>query len=469
MSRLGHPKTTVRWRLTVLYGALFLVSGAALLAITYTLVDHATITNGPFRSLAVQAPAPASSGAPGSGGAPVQGGLGASARANFRHVQATGPATLRPTRGLPPAIAKLVKSQQGRIAIVTAGSFQRVSDLHQLVIESSIALAVMALISGALGWVVAGRVLSPLRTITDTTQRISEANLHERLALTGPRDELRRLAETIDALLGRLERAFDAQRRFVANASHELRTPLTAIRALLEMVMSDRDPTVETFREACAQVLQESAQQEQLIDALLALAQGQRGVDRPVPLDLSEIAGQVMRTHEAEAAVTGVEIHAALDPATVSGDRRLIERLIANLVENALRHNVSEGTVAVRTSSDARTATVSVSNSGPNVPGEEIDRLIQPFQRLAADRVGYREGLGLGLSIVAAIADAHGATLDIEPRAEGGLAIDVRFPAAPPKSSRTGGSAFGASSTTSTPASTRMPGQPQRGRLHEHA
>jgi signal transduction histidine kinase len=472
-SRLRHPKTTVRWRLTLLYGGLFLVSGAALLAITYTLVDHATVTNGPFRGLMVQAPATGSSGATASGGAPASGGSGLGPRTNFQHAptvagqglsRATrslpreqafgGPAAVR---SLPPQIQRLLWSQQGRIAIVTAGSFQRVSDLHQLVIESSIALAVMALISGALGWVVAGRVLSPLRTITDTTQRISEANLHERLALSGPHDELRRLAETIDALLGRLERAFDAQRRFVANASHELRTPLTAVRALLEMMMSDRDATVESFRETCAEVLQESAQQEQLIDALLALAQGQRGVDRPAPLDLAEIAGQVMRAHEAEAAVRGVETVAALDVTPVAGDRRLIERLIANLVENALRHNVAYGAVHVGTYTEGRTATLSVSNSGPNVPAEEVDRLLQPFQRLAADRVGERDGFGLGLSIVAAIADAHGAALDIDPRAEGGLDVDVRFPAAPQKSSGSGpgGSAFGASTTTSDPASTR--------------
>jgi signal transduction histidine kinase len=447
MSRLRHPKTTVRWRLTLLYGGLFLVCGAALLAITYELVDHATVTNGPFRGLAVQARAPAS------------GGAGFGAHADVTHLRSASGPTQLTAKGLPSPLATLIKSQQGRIAIVTAGSFQRVSDLHQLVIESSIALAVMALISGALGWVVAGHVLSPLRTITDTTQRISAANLHERLALSGPRDELRRLAETIDALLGRLERAFDAQRRFVANASHELRTPLTAIRALLEMVISDPNATVATFRETCVQVLQESAQQEQLIDALLALAQGQRGIDRPVPLELAEIAGQVMRTHETEAAVAGVSVETELTPTATTGDRRLIERLIGNLVQNALRHNVPGGSVKVRTHTDDWIATLSVSNTGPNVPAEEIDRLLQPFQRLAADRVGRHEGLGLGLSIVAAIVDAHGATLDIDPRADGGLDVDVRFPATPQNSTRAeaGGSALGASRITSNPASTGSP------------
>ena len=187
---------------------------------------------------------------------------------------------------MPPRLQKLLESPSGRRVILNVQSGQRISDLHQLVIESSIALAIMAIISGALGWVVAGRVLAPLRTMTAATQQMSEVNLHERLAIQGPPDELRQLADTIDGLLERLEGAFDAQRRFVANASHELRTPLTTVRALLEMVLSDPRATVGTFRTTCRQVLEESAQQEQLIDALLALAQGQRGIDSRESIDL---------------------------------------------------------------------------------------------------------------------------------------------------------------------------------------
>jgi signal transduction histidine kinase len=252
--RLRHPKTTVRWRLTVLYGGLFLVCGAALLAITYTLVDHATVT--PFRTFVNRDQ------------------LSRSAPPNFDRATTIRGLAHPPQSRLPEPIQKLLKTRDGRLAILTLGSAQRISDLHQLVIESSIALAIMAIISGALGWMVAGRVLAPLRTMTAATQQMTEANLHERLAMTGPPDELRQLADTIDGLLGRLEGAFDAQRRFVANASHELRTPLTAVRALLEMVLSDPRATVGTFRTTCRQVLEESARQEQLIDALLALAQG---------------------------------------------------------------------------------------------------------------------------------------------------------------------------------------------------
>jgi signal transduction histidine kinase len=304
---------------------------------------------------------------------------------------------------------------------------QRISDLHQLVIESSIALAIMAIISAALGWVVAGRVLAPLRTMTAATQQMSEANLHERLAMQGPRDELRQLADTIDGLLGRLEGAFDAQRRFVANASHELRTPLTAVRALLEMILSDPRATVGTFRTTCKQVLEESAQQEQLIDALLALAHGQRGIDAREPIDLSVLVRDVVDAQDAEASARGVRIDASLEPGWISGDRRLIERLVSNLVDNAIRHNDPGGTAAVTVRARAGGVELSVSNTGPVVPADEVDRLLQPFQRLGGDRVGRRDGLGLGLSIVAAIADTHDAALAVVPGREGGLEVSVRL------------------------------------------
>jgi signal transduction histidine kinase len=408
--RLRHPKTTVRWRLTLLYGGLFLTSGAALLAITYTLVDHATLTHAPFRQQFIRGVAAA-------------------------NIPATGPRQvhlrtfIRAAPGKVPAqVVRLLRTKPGQIAVAFVGSGQRIADLHQLVIESVIALAIMAVISAALGWLVSGRVLLPLRTMTATTRQISEANLHQRLAMQGPRDELKLLADTIDGLLGRLEGAFDAQRRFVANASHELRTPLTAARALLEMVISDPHATVETFRATCEQVLEEGAQQEQLIDALLALAHGQRGIDRPQTVDLTAIASHVLLTHGPDAAARGVQLDVALEPALVSGDRRLIELLTANLVDNALRHNVRNGRVQVKVGTQAGQATLAVANTGLLVPADEIERLLAPFQRLAADRVGNGDGLGLGLSIVAAIANAHEAALDVHPGPTGGLAIEVRFP-----------------------------------------
>ncbi len=410
--RLRQPKTTVRWRLTLLYGGLFLVCGAALLAITYTLVDHATVSNTPFR-FAI--------------------GGGAATRPSppkFQHVPVR--AAARPPSGtFPKPIQKLLSTPSGRRAILSVGSVQRISDLHQLVIESSIALAIMTIISAALGWVVAGRVLAPLRTMTGATQQISETNLHERLAMAGPPDELRQLADTIDGLLGRLEGAFDAQRRFVANASHELRTPLTAVRALLEMVLSDPRATVGTFRTTCRQVLEESEQQEQLIDALLALAQGQRGVDNRERIDLAAIVGDVLRAQEVKATGRDIHVDASVEPAPIAGDRRLIGRLVSNLVDNALRHNVPGGTARIVVRARASDVDLAVINTGPVVPAAEVDRLLQPFQRLTRDRVGHGEGLGLGLSIVAAIANAHDAALEVKPGADGGLEISVRFERAP--------------------------------------
>ena len=419
-ARLRQPRTTVRWRLTLLYGGLFLVCGAALLAITYTLVEHATVTNTPF-NFGIQA-----AGAAGPGTyVPARRSPGALPRKSFVRTPPAQHEAVKQT--LPPPIQRLLKTASGRRVVLSVGSVQRISDLHQLVIESSVALAIMALISAGLGWVVAGRVLAPLRTMTGATQQISEANLHERLSMQGPRDELKQLADTIDGLLGRLEGAFDAQRRFVANASHELRTPLTTVRALLELILSDPKATVATFRTTCQQVLDESAQQEQLIDALLALAHGERGVDTREPIDLAAIAGEALAAREAEAAARGVRLEVSLEPGLVSGDRRLIERLVSNLVDNALRHNMPGGTARVAVRDDAGEVELAIANTGPVVPSDEVERLLQPFQRLAGDRVGHGDGLGLGLSIVAAIATAHQGMLDVRPGACGGLEVSVRF------------------------------------------
>jgi signal transduction histidine kinase len=415
--RLRHPKTTVRWRLTLLYGGLFLVSGAALLAITYTLVSHATVQpSGPRALLGKGASRPFQV---------------PSGKNNFLHLPHYVHAPARPRKALTQLRKALLNTSSGRAVVVSVGSNQRISDLHQLIEESAIALGIMAILSGLLGWLVAGRVLRPLRTMTTTAQQISEANLHERLAMQGPRDELRQLADTIDGLLARLEAAFDAQRRFVANASHELRTPLTTARALLEMVMSDPRATVQTFRATCEQVLEEGEQQEQLIDALLALAHGQRGIDRRHLVDLEEVARAVVDAHETEIVVRGLTLELSLKRAAILGDRRLVERLVSNLVENAIRHNVPEGTVRLRVDTTHGSAALGISNTGPVVPAADVERLLQPFQRLGADRVGHRDGVGLGLSIVAAIADAHDAKLAVRPCAAGGLDVEVRFPLAP--------------------------------------
>ena len=264
--------------------------------------------------------------------------------------------------------------------------------------------------------------------MTATTQQISETNLNERLAMAGPPDELRRLADTIDGLLERMEGAFDAQRQFVANASHELRTPLTAVRALLEMVLTDPNATVATYRRSAEQVLEESEQQERLIDALLALASSQRGLERREEVDLAALAGRLVGSRKLDAAARGVQISAELEPTVVGGDTRLLERMASNLLDNAIRHNLADGTARVRVSAASGVPRLTVVNTGPQIPPDEMARLMQPFQRLAADRTGHGEGLGLGLSIVSAIADAHDATLTLNPLPDGGLHASVSFP-----------------------------------------
>jgi signal transduction histidine kinase len=377
MRRLPSP--TVRLRLTLLYGALFLISGAALLAITYFLFQRSTGIN-----LIVPSNEPEN--------------LSAQALHSVK-VKA---------EGLDRAHA---------------------DSLHQLLTQSGIALAIMTVISIAAGWLVAGRVLRPLRAMTVATRRISERNLHERLAIPGPRDELKDLADTVDDLLARLETAFGAQRRFVANAAHELRTPLTLWHALLEETLTDPDATIDTFRKTSRRLLVLGQEQERLLEALLTLASSERGLAHREPFDLAAIVDAVLRDPSPEAATLGLQIDTDLDPAPTTGDAALAERLVRNLVDNAIAHNIPGGQVQIRTGTEAGTSYLSVSNDGPVIPAAEVDRLFEPFRRLTPDRTTPNDRHhGLGLSIVRAIATAHGAGLRAEARPEGGLRIEVRLP-----------------------------------------
>jgi signal transduction histidine kinase len=390
------PPRTIRLRLTALYGGLFLASGAALLAITYFLV--ARQFNSRF-FISAGKPEIVASVADSGSGVVLEGGG-----------KVTAPAgTIGPTPD----------------QIVAAAKAQSAAALHQVLINSAIALAIMAVISIWLGWLVAGRALRPLRTITDTARDISARNLNRRLALTGPDDEIKELGNTFDSLLERLEASFEAQRQFVANASHELRTPLTFERALVEVALADPDASAETLRQACEQVLVVGEQQERLIEALLTLSRSQRGLERREPIDLAAVAAEALKT--APMTDHGIVIETSLEPAPTRGDPRLVERLVANLVANALHHNVRDGRLVLTTKSDAGRAVVTVANTGPLIPANRVERLFQPFQRLGADRTDGN-GVGLGLSIVAAIAAAHGATLIARPEPQGGLYIEVDFP-----------------------------------------
>jgi signal transduction histidine kinase len=396
------PRRTVRLRLTVAYSGMFLLLGAALLGITYLLVSK-------------QLP-----------GSPVQAqttGGQASGTAVFVH---TDGGTCRFGTG-PVTSPSQLQTQAGRCL-----SEQSANELNQLLTQSGVALAIMTVASIGLGWLVAGRMLGKLRTITTAARSVSASSLDARLAMDGPDDELKELGDTFDGLLARLEAAFGAQRQFVANASHELRTPLTRQRTLIEVALADPQPSVASLQDVCKRVLVTGEQQERLIEALLTLARSQRGLDRREPVDLAAVADGALRARWPDAQSRGLTVTTGLQPAVALGDVPLAERLVTNLVDNAIRHNVPGGAVEVGTAVWAGHAVVSVFSTGPAIQPAQVDRLFQPFHRGAPqDRTGGRDGLGLGLSIVAAIAEAHGAWLQAHALPGGGLGIRVGFPLAP--------------------------------------
>jgi signal transduction histidine kinase len=379
---------TVRFRLTLLYSTLFLVSGAVLLLILYLLLA------GGFAVVRVHGP-----------GGNALGEICARHDGSFAFGDEFG------------ACANRAK------ALLEA---QRAETLQRFLLQSGAALAVMTLVSVGLGWLVARRALQPLRVITAAARRISASDLHQRLAMTGRRDELTELGDTFDGLLARLDAAFTAQRQFVANASHELRTPLARQRTVLEVALTDPAPTVAALEAVCRRVLAASEQQERLIEALLTLARSERGLDRREAVDLRTVTAAVVASHDP----AGRDVRACLEPAVAFGDARLTERLVVNLVDNAIRHNVECGSVEVGTTAGDGVATLTVANTGPVILPDQVVQLFEPFTRLAGDRTATPDGLGLGLPIVAAITAAHDGHLAAAPRAGGGLVVTVELPEA---------------------------------------
>jgi signal transduction histidine kinase len=313
-------------------------------------------------------------------------------------------------------------------AIRAAGLGQITFDRHQLLIAAAIALAIIAVTAAAIGWIIAGRVLRPLSTITAAARRISASSLHERLALSGPDDELKELGDTLDNLFARLEASFDAQQRFAANASHQLRTPLTRERTLLQVTLADPAATTGTWQAVSQELLASNAEQEHLIEALLTLASSEACRDEREPLDLAAITCQALAAARPANSSLGLHVQTDIQPALIDGDPLLVQQLVTNLIDNAVQHNVPGGDIQITTTTSRAGAVLSVISSGQVIPASEVDRLFQPFQQLGprpARRVG---GHGLGLSIVRAIAAAHGAAITAQPRPGGGLAIDVTFP-----------------------------------------
>jgi signal transduction histidine kinase len=320
--------------------------------------------------------------------------------------------------------------------------FQEDRDIVQraMLTASLVSLAVIGIIAIGIGWLIASRALRPLQQITSTTRRIADRNLHERIDLTGPNDEIKDLADTIDAMLERLDRSFDNQRRFVANASHELRTPLTLNRTLIEVTLDDpRAP--ETVRQLGTTLLAVNYRHEQLIDGLLTLASSEQSITQPEPVDLADIARHLTTERQPDARRGDINLRADLRPAPVTGDAVLLERLVHNLIDNAIRYNLPDGgeITVVTDTTDSHTR-LTVANTGPPVPAYEIPSLFQPFRRLTtterlADTATSRgRGAGLGLSIVAAVAHAHGGDVHARPRDDGGLTIRVEIPSTPNQS-----------------------------------
>jgi signal transduction histidine kinase len=390
---VSRLRLTVRTRLTLLYAGLFAVCGAIVVAVSYTLVA-------------------------GLGTSGQEKGRQPSARdlAGFAARCRSAETSVRPD---PHVLAKCASYFQ-----LQGAQGQRDLTLSYLLQYSLISLAVVIALAAILGWVFSGRALRPVHQITAAARAASEHNLSARVAPTGPRDELRELAETFDEMLGRLQAAFEGQQRFIANASHELRTPLAVMRATVDVVLGNPDSTPGDLRAMAADIRAAVDHAEHLIGALLILARNERGLTVHEEVDLATAAEDVLDT----AGLGDRRVQATLEPAVISGDPVLAERLIANLVDNAIRYNIAAGDIWISTRTTAGSSQLTVANTGPVISPADADRIFQPFQRLS-----YRtshDGFGLGLAIVASIAAIHDGTVTARPRNDGGLSVTVTIPSA---------------------------------------
>ncbi|MFD0133849.1 sensor histidine kinase [Streptomyces sp. NPDC059687] len=381
-------RPTIRIRLTLLYGGMFLIAGILLLSIIYLFAAHALNVGSdlPFKILSGQV---------------------ASDTCNF------------------PSSPTANELNNAMNACVNE---QRQHALDNLLSRSLLALLGLAVIAFAFGYAMAGRVLSPLGRITRTARAVAGSDLSRRIELDGPDDELKELADTFDDMLERLQRAFTAQQRFVGNASHELRTPLAINRTLLEVHLSDPGAPVE-LQQLGRTLLATNERSEQLVEGLLLLARSDNQIVERKPVDLAEVAAQAVDQVHAEAEAKGVELRGDRAPAVVQGNGVLLERIALNLVQNAVRYNIpKDGWVEVTTQLQHGQAVLVVANTGPMVPAYEIDNLFEPFTRLRTERTGSDKGVGLGLSIARSVARAHGGHITAQPREGGGLVMRVVLP-----------------------------------------
>ncbi len=393
------PPRTIRLRLTLTYGMVFLVTGAALLTVGYLVVRHNLTSRPDIRAELKKLGLPATPAPP------------------SQHFNSG------------PGLGQFGPGTFGR-EVFNAARAQVVSQtLHRLAIEYALALVAMTALSVAAGWLLAGRALGPLRAITATARRVSGLNLGERIDLQGPPDELKELADTFDGMLERLDAAFASQRHFVANASHELRTPLAIMRTELDVGLADPQATTEDLR-AMGEALRETIDRnEGLIEALLTLARSEGVSKRAETADLTELAAVCVTDLTAQAHLAEVSLRTELEPAATRGEPHLLERMIANLVDNAIRHNVPGGYLELTTGTSDGLARLTVRNSGPLIDADQAPQLVEPFRRLNRETAGF----GLGLSIVRSVVDAHHGSLSVNAQTGGGLKISISLPAEPLK------------------------------------
>ncbi|HXA42078.1 MAG TPA: ATP-binding protein [Candidatus Solibacter sp.] len=389
-------KLSVRARLTAVYAGLFMLIGAGLLVLNYTLLDH-YLPNAPSQSAIAHAGLSTTQDSSGS-------------------VTVVGPG---PDAG----------SGQFFQALQINTNDLRDATLHQLLVQSSLALVLMGVVAAFLGWLIAGRVVSPIKAITAQARRLSERNLHERIDLDGPDDEIKDLADTFDAMLARLDSAFDSQKSFVANASHELRTPLAITRAAVEVQVQRQRPSEAQWRAMSDQVLSATERSDRLIGSLLLLARIERGSLLRESVDLARLVSAAVDEVRPMAAAAGVRLESSAEAASVLGDPDLLRRLVGNLLENAVRYNVDGGWLTATLTRDDAQAVITVANSGPVLSPQMATEIFEPFKRGATPRTRSAEGSGLGLSIVATIASAHGGQVHALPLQDGGLEVSVTLPA----------------------------------------
>jgi signal transduction histidine kinase len=403
--RAIRPRLTVRVRLTLLYTGLFAACGVILVAITYGL-------------LAGNLPEP-------SGSKVGAGASDAKVASTVELAETCAKVSNDPTAD--PGLRYKCKAayQEG---VLDGAKNQRQATLDQLLRDSLGTLAAVTLLAAVAGWIVAGRVLRPVHRITEAARNASQDDLATRVGMTGPRDELRELADTFDDMLDRLQTAFEGQRRFIANAGHELRTPLTVMRAAVDVVLAKPEPTRDELLGMGRDVRAAVCHSQALIDALLTLARTDRGRFGREAVDLATVTEDAIDA--AAPAPASARLHTSLAPALTSGDPILLEHLAANLVDNAVRYNVPGGAVWISTATVDNRVVLTVDNTGPVVAPESVGKLFEPFRRLR-ERTGDG-GFGLGLAIVASIAVAHGGDAVAGARPGGGLSVTVSLPTRTP-------------------------------------